>query len=98
MPKPQWISFEDTGFSQSGKTRTWDITSKTDGHHLGTVQWFATWRQYVFVPRLREEDDLMTYYVYNPACLREIADFIEGRTKDHRVAQRAAIRVPGRGR
>ena len=98
MSKPRWIRFEGTGKSESGKTRTWDVRSTSElgghvvkkGHHLGTVQWLGAWRQYVFVPLLRDEDDgLFNEYVYNPACLREIADFVEAKTKEHRAARAA---------
>lgn len=98
MTESRWIRFKETGGSETGKTRTWDVRSTnqltghvaTKGHHLGTVQWLGAWRQYVFLPLLRDEDDgLFTEYVYNPQCLRDIADFTEAQTKEHRAMRRA---------
>ena len=44
--------------------------------YLGEVKWFGRWRGYAFFPEL--------YTIYEQKCMREIADFIEAQTKEHR--------------
>lgn len=59
----------------SHKTRRWKVLN-IRGHLLGIIQWCSPWRQYTFepcFPTIFEED-----------CLREIAQFVEDRTKEHR--------------
>lgn len=33
------------------KTQVWNVLSKSDGSVLGTVKWYAPWRQYCFFPQ-----------------------------------------------
>jgi hypothetical protein len=49
---------------------------------LGEVRWFGRWRCYAFYP---EPDTL-----YERQCLRDIADFCEARTREHRESKVAA--------
>jgi hypothetical protein len=92
--KSKWVRFREVPAELVSrrsklKTKVWDIISREAGFEVGQVSWFASWRQYVFVPRLREEDEFMSYDVFNPECLRNIADFAETRTKEHRAARAA---------
>ena len=71
----KWILAKERLVEDRKKTREWKIVSR-DGHELGEVRWYAPWRCYVFYPyvgRLFEED-----------CLRDLAAFCEGQTKEHR--------------
>lgn len=64
-------------YSLSGqKTKRWTVESK-DGVPLGTVAWFSHWRKYTFQP--------YGATIYEQTCLREVAEFIELRTKEHRT-------------
>lgn len=58
------------------KTRQWQIISRNHGDVLGGVGWFGRWRQYTFHPTPNT--------VFNPICMREIADFCEAQTKNQR--------------
>jgi hypothetical protein len=65
------------------KTDVWKVVSagKTNdllaSSGIGTVGWYSHWRRYVFEPRVET--------IFDPACLRELADFVERQT----VAQKA---------
>ncbi len=63
----------------TGKTKVWAVISKEGGFELGKVKWFGRWRCYAFFP---------TDSIFEPKCLREIADFIESRTQEHRATPR----------
>jgi hypothetical protein len=69
-----YITFNDGHKSQSGKTKTWNVTNAA-GRSLGAVRWWASWRRYCFFPA----DDT----VLEQVCMREIAVFIEERTREH---------------
>jgi len=59
------------------KTLTWKVvTANLFAAELGEVGWFARWRQYAFSPKAGT--------VFNKDCLREIADFCDQRTTEHR--------------
>lgn len=72
----KWFEFEDAGPSMSGKTKNWRVVSKRARDELGLVSWYSAWRQYVFAP---SEDT-----VFSPDCLRDIADFCEQQTREHK--------------
>ena len=58
------------------KTRTWLVCSLEGAGLLGDIGWFGRWRCYSFFPGLGT--------VYEKKCLREIADFCDRKTKEHR--------------
>ncbi len=70
-----YVVFVDGPRSASGKTRTWLVRSESD-HDLGVVKWFSSWRKYCYFPA----DDT----AFEQTCLREIAQFIQDRTEEHR--------------
>ncbi len=65
-----------SGASASGKTLRWALVPKAGGQPVGDVEWYAPWRKYCFTPR--------SGTVFDQGCLREIADFCEQRTQEHR--------------
>lgn len=70
-----YISFGNELPSRSGITKTWDVRS--DGNvFLGIVKWWGAWRRYCYCPTGST--------VHEQVCLREIAKFIEDRTREHR--------------
>lgn len=72
-----YIEFLEHGTSASGKTKIWVVANVNNPTvPLGYVRWAGNWRKYVF------EQEGSVYYDWQ--CLREIADFIEAATKEHR--------------
>jgi hypothetical protein len=52
--------------------------SEVEKFPLGRVYWWSHWRRYIFEPR----------GVFDETCLRQIADFLETQTKEHRERRR----------
>ena len=76
------ILFRRMGVSDSGKTLRFDVIADEDSLWLGRVEWFGRWRKYVFVAG--------SLTLYEETCLNEIAEFIKGKTAEHRQAAKAA--------
>jgi len=77
------------------KTKVWEVLTKDDSEKgvggedlLGEVRWFGRWRGYAFFPSSNT--------VYEHKCLREIADFIQGQTREHMALKRKPKKVTGR--
>jgi hypothetical protein len=79
------VQIDDTGktlvWQLWTKARTTGKNSYTPRRSIGEVRWFGRWRGYAFFPY---EDT-----VYEHKCLRELADFVQERTREHRRALRA---------
>ena len=76
--KSSHLWFKDDGPSKKGgKTRIFNVFGL---HHslIGHVKWYGPWRQYNFFP--------LDSTCYNKDCLRQIADFTELVTKEHKDA------------
>ena len=69
---------------KSGKTKVWLVETSDGRHDLGVVSWFGRWRGYAFHPHPET--------VFERRCLRRIADFIEERNDEQRVALQDARR------
>lgn len=81
----KWLEFSKAGTSESGKTIVWWLySSKEDnihtGLHLGEIRWRGAWRKYAFFP----EPDT----VFEQDCLRDIAQFCEDKTREHKEAKK----------
>lgn len=78
----RWIRFSlvsEEGLPGSRrKTRTWHVVAKESGFVVGRIAWYTPWRKYAFEP--------IRSAVFEQDCLRDIADFIEQRTREHRNA------------
>lgn len=72
MSKP-WIRFIKTAWP--GKTQRWNVEN-LGGIVLGNVHWWGAWRQYAFFAN----DGTL----FEPKCLREIANFCEAETRKYR--------------
>lgn len=71
-----FIDIVDMGASESGKTRVWYVVNKRSPDDVpGIIKWHGGWRKYVYHSGPA---------FYDWQCLRQIADFIEQATKDHR--------------
>ena len=64
--------------SDTGKTRTYSIRSRTHGDVLAIVKWYGAWRQYTMEP--------LDSTVWNKDCLRDVADFLDGLMQERRQA------------
>lgn len=73
------ITFEPDTSGPSRKTLRWTVNAKS-GAYLGDVKWFARWREYCFYAEFNG--------IFEQTCLREIAEFIEARTREHRANAR----------
>lgn len=73
-----FIDFVQAGSSASRKTARWVVYAKGGGQ-LGSVSWYPRWRCYAFFPQGG---------VFERGCLREIADFCEKETQQHRARKR----------
>lgn len=76
MPQP-WIRF--TVMEVPARlTKCWHVVTRS-GETIGSVSWFGRWRKYAYFP---------INSVYEEDCLREIASFIETKTREHRAARK----------
>jgi len=76
----KWIDIDNVGKSKSGKTDIFNVYGKDTRSLLGHVSWFAPWRRYCFHPSQNT--------VFEQDCLKDIANFIEEKTKIHKVVHR----------
>jgi len=73
-----YLQFGLSGKSPSGKTNRWFVQS-LGGEYLGLISWFSQWRRYaIFVAGDK---------IFDASCLREIADFCESKTREHKDVQ-----------
>ena len=77
---PKWVQFTDERPSPSGKTKGWHVRTKDGRTLLGYVFWHAPWRKYVFAPAADT--------IFEQDCLRDIADFVQFQTIEHRNNKR----------
>jgi hypothetical protein len=79
MDKGSYIIFQIANEIAGRKTASWDVLSKHTGGLLGRVKWFGPWRKYSFFPAPN--------CVFEATCMREISQFIEDRTREHRASR-----------
>lgn len=77
------LEFIETG--DTGKTKVFMVRSKHGGANLGEISWYATWRQYIFMPA--------RITVWNTDCLDTISSFIVTLMADRKV-QRLPLDPP----
>jgi hypothetical protein len=58
----------------------WYVAPKAGGSTLGQVKFHPAWRKYCFFPKQELET------LFDPACLRTIADFCESKTEEWQKA------------
>jgi len=71
----EYINIFELPQDPNRKTKTWVVRGKY-GATLGGVVWFNRWRQYAFQPNPK--------CVFEEDCLRDIAQFVEERTYEHK--------------
>lgn len=76
------IRFEPATVPPARRTKVWHVFTAYPGasHFLGNVSWFARWRKYAFFPH---QDT-----VFEEVCMRDISEFIEERTREHKDGQK----------
>ena len=67
--KSKWLRF--ILLEKKQKTLVWKVENKSN-ETLGLIKWFASWRQYCFIPFW----DYDCEFIYAQSCLRDIANFI----------------------
>lgn len=72
----KYIEFVEV--AQKPKTKAWTCHNRRSGVALGYIEWYASWRQYVYT------DYGPGLAVYSASCLRDIADFLEQVNKEHK--------------
>lgn len=75
-----YVEFIQQPHEHHRKTAWWHVRNRSRDAYLGTVRWHGAWRQFCFFP----ED----HTLYNPECLRDIADFVQRATGDYLAAKR----------
>ena len=84
MSEARWIRFVEVPVPDR-RTRCWRVETKgVVGVLLGGVEWYTGWRKYVFEPV--GGSDGVSGVAFEEVCLRDIAAFIEARTREHRDA------------
>lgn len=77
MPDKTYVHFVAVATPPERRTKIWTVmTTFGNGISLGQVKWYVNWRKYCFYPSVET--------LFDPACLRAIADFCEQATKDHK--------------
>lgn len=72
-----YLNFVPDGTSPSGKTKKWRVQTMS-GTTLMVIGWFGAWRKYTVLWTDQSA-------VFDAGCLREVADFIEARTREHKA-------------
>lgn len=84
----KWIMFQQRIPTNPHKvTKIWDVISIDGDHLLGRVSWYSGWRRYCFTPA--------PHTIFEQDCLRDIANFIETETKDHKAQRKAEKNIMG---
>lgn len=71
---------KNEGWSSTRVTDVYDVFSTRQGTKLGVIKWYGQWRQYAFFPAGST--------IWNPDCLREVADKCAELTREHREAKK----------
>lgn len=77
-----FITFTELASHPDRKTKSWYVNTKRGGDRLGDIKWFGPWRKYCF--------EATPWSGFEEICLREIAAFLEARTREHKVARNDA--------
>lgn len=71
----KYLKFKEIPFE--GKTKRFEILSKSTGGILGKIIWFSKWRQYIFEP------SYLT--IWNRKCMNDVIFFIDNLMKDRKI-------------
>ncbi len=82
----RWIAFWQLPRYAPRITEIWEVRTADRKQLLGEVRWFGHWRRYALFPTSGPG--------FDATCLRDLADFCERQTQEHRVAARARRERP----
>lgn len=74
-----WLTFKLQDRRDGRKTDIYEVWTIAEDQRIGMVAWYTPWRKYCFAPTEGT--------VWDPYCLREIADFVEILTQKHKEAK-----------
>ena len=77
VEKGKYIQFETSDLDPN---LAWIIRNTKEGVAIAWIEWYPSWRKYVFVPGPNT--------CYEEVCLREIAAFIEKQTRARKASKR----------
>jgi len=78
MQADEFIKFVEVKGDPHRRTKLWNVREKAGKKtSLGYVMWWTAWRCYVLSPSF--------YAVFEQACLRQIASFVEQQTATHKA-------------
>lgn len=63
------LEFSFYDYSESGKTRIWDVYNTTTDESIGAIRWAGNFRKYAFFSRPN--------IMYDANCLKDIAKFLD---------------------
>ena len=69
MPEQEYLDFAEIG--DTGKTKVWEVLSRSGGYRLGRIKWHGPWRCYTFWPEPNT--------IWNNGCLTTVQQFIATR-------------------
>ena len=74
----EYLLFKDEGkcAAYQAKTRVFSVISRKSLVCIGSIRWYASWRRYTLCP--------IEGTVFDAGCLRDIADFCELKTSEHK--------------
>lgn len=70
---------ENSVASKGKKTKVWAVLTADLAILLGHVKWMPGWRRYAFWPEEKT--------IFEQDCLRDVAEFVEKATKDHKESR-----------
>lgn len=73
----KWIDFVEV--PAPGVMQRWEVRARQGNVVIGWICWSTGWRRYVLQPRMLTD--------FEQECLRDIANFIEDRTRAHQAAR-----------
>jgi hypothetical protein len=85
VPEKRWLDFVPLPApsplaSRVRRTKLWAVVRRDSGARLGTVRWFARWRQYVLEPATEFGT------LWSAGCLEEVRVFLADANLEHRAA------------
>ncbi len=73
----EYLLYRDAGKpNPKATTRIYSVRSRHNGLTLGTVKWYAQWRQYTFCPAVGT--------TFDAKCLTELAEYCKIKTAEHK--------------
>jgi hypothetical protein len=92
----KYIDIRDAGTSASGITRIWEVRNTRTGEVLGQIKWRGAngWRGYAFFVEVAGYD----WIAFDRHCLRKIADFLDEKNAERKLAKNNRERDRGEGK